>query len=233
MSRLPSRRPVNTRVASFSNRLDGEIFFSQSPYNLSNVAEFYDDFPFRSNTPTAPHGMLQWDLTGTISTIGATSLVGRPGILLFGTTSVASLFLRAFATNQFPAMYILSIQQQGSVSANWKARVGIAGIGGSDPAEGIYFKNDGANWLTITKKSPTPEQHDTGIPQSNNWMQLKIVALSLSRIEFFINDTLVSIHTTSVPESFVEMSVVIMSGDGAIRTIGIDYFQARMLGLSR
>lgn len=228
------RKPGFSRELSAAiNTLAGQLSLSQSAFNLENCAEFYDDFPYRGAIPVAPHGTLGWDLTGATG-LSATGYLGRPGTLRFSCTSVANLFLGAHAVDQAPAIYWFSVQTHGTISSNWRARVGLAGTTSSEPPNGIYFKNAGANWIAVTRSGSTSTETDSGIGQANAFKQFKILVHSTSLVEFYIDGVLVAIHTTNIPSAtFTEISVVVMSGDGGTRTIEIDYFQARYINLTR
>jgi hypothetical protein len=132
---------------------------------------------------------------------------------------------------------ITSIANFEAANASATRRIGFSiNAPQSDPARGIYFRAIGTgNWYAVTRDASTETATDTGVAQSTNYMQFKIVTNSTgASIGFYIGNILKATHTTNLPTNVFTPSYQIESSHITnAYSISIDYFFLTITGLNR
>ncbi|MCI0706044.1 MAG: hypothetical protein L0Y80_00985 [Ignavibacteriae bacterium] len=230
---------TNRATAPLRIYADGLIYSENSPYDLANTAELYDDFITVPTSTVDTVSIFGWvsfglssfgpgnseDTEGRIGMVGIYNNSSSPGGLRISSAGVDI---------NFPATYWFSAKTNFSTSSNWRGAVGLFEEPDTwEPNNGIYFKNEGGNWIAVTRNDATSTTTDTGVGQSVSYKQFKIVVESSSSVKFYIDGNLEATHTTNIPNGIGYALFSIRSAGGGTRSMDIDYFQMRMTGLNR
>lgn len=229
---------ANRATAPFYIRADGFIYSENSPYDLANTAEFYDDFTSLTTSTTERFGAMDWTPSGLSAVTNLTGTTGRPGQIRISTTSSSGgrIWAGQIISDDPSTLWVSAASA--TDTANMEARIGMID---SDPGVliGIYFSrndndNGGTNWFAITQTVTTATRTDTGISPSSSYKQFRIVVESSTSVKFYIDNSLVATHTTNIPSASARIAVEAASiNNSTTESMDIDYVQMRITGLNR
>lgn len=212
-------------------------------------AQFYHDFfGNASGTPTTEA------MGGSVTGAGAANTqiageAGHPGILqsATGTTAAGRAFFGANTSAillgggvwSYEAVLRVPILSTGAERFGYLNGL-IQTFNNVNQVAGCYFTYDEGgvaagstalgNWQTVTAQATTPTFKDSGIPiTAAQWYRLMFqVNAGGTQVDFYINDALVTSHTTNIPlaagQEIGVASTLIKSIGTTSRTVDWDYF---------
>ncbi|HSX14594.1 MAG TPA: hypothetical protein VLE72_01630 [Candidatus Saccharimonadales bacterium] len=212
-----------------------------TPDYLQDFALVYDDF-FGASTTSGTIGTLGWSSNllnpGTV-TAGNVDLANTPGwySLNTGTVSSAGSSSLHFGSTTLSNQPVFICEMRCSMpmlndstnKATW--RIGLHdGNTGANPNDGFYFEYTGASSTvhSVTVVAGSRTNKDTATPPvANSFSKYKIISDGGGAVYFYINEILVSTHTTSLAafgNNFGPcLSITKTAGTGA-RSLRVDYF---------
>lgn len=227
---------------------DGNHWYVENVRNVyGNGRSIYFDEFVLGNNETGEVGDLNWAfLNGSVNWMSPTStLYGGQYVGLIRRASTTTANQIAYMTlNQAGTEFVadtndyLEIRTRTAVSGaatQFKYRIGLHGgttITSAVPANGIYFESSAAaispsNWIAVTIKDSTGTFTDTGFSDVTGLHSLRFFRREGDgAIEFYINNNLVTTHTTNVPADFTPMNPIanITPTSAAQRSFVLDYF---------
>lgn len=178
---------------------------------------------------------------GTVS--GIASIANRPGIFRLDTTAVSGTIFRLLPQSTasfFPgnlAHEVIWITRLNNNDANTTVRIGsLNSFIENPPTRGIYFeKLDGdTNWFCVARESATETRVDSGIAVNTNFTTF-LYRLTSSGAVFFIDNVATSCGTiaTNLPTNMMSTTLQLINSAAASKTLDVDYFQLKLVGMVR
>lgn len=213
----------------------------------------YDDFwPAASDCGANTYiGKLGWRSTsagsGGDSPVCTTTTAGRPGILMQRTGGTsnndAQLHLSTFRidpSETFTVRYVFKL----TTSTNVTARVGLITSVSSSTTNFLTIEKENAdtNWFASSADNSAERgsRQDLGVAASTDWVAVQIRRVDASTIGYKIASTLSALTsateytlTGSMPTTGLTPFVWIQTHTAALRSIEVDFFDARITGLTR
>lgn len=209
-------------------------------YPYRSMIEIQDDFLTGVNT-NGTLGELGWNLIGGTNA-NRVSEANRPGIFrkdtsaVINTIAAIALYGSPNGFDPAPSHAILWVNRLNTNDVNTTVRIGAANsTSASPPIHGIYLeKLDGdTNWFCVTRDTSVETRVDSTVAVSTNFATFAYSRNS-SGVQFSINNTNVcSVMTATIPTTFLNPLTQIVTSAAAAKTIDVDYFQLKLLGLTR
>lgn len=207
-------------------------------YPYKSTIELQDEF-LSGNATTGTVGSLGWLQTGTSTLL---SEAANPGLIRKDTSAVAATVSAiVLSGNQVNINYQTTrteiwLARLNTNDANTTMRIGeSSGCTVSPIVSGLYFEKLDAdtNWFAVTRNAGVQTRTDTTIAvnTSFNTFTISIIGAGTSVI-FNINGTLVT-NTTNIFPGLTSPCAQIVNSAAAAKTFDVDYFQIRLIGLTR
>jgi len=199
-------------------------------YNFRRRVVYQDDFIGGSQT-AGFIGAIGFNGTGTLTVRSGEA--ERPGIFRIDTGAVSGTAARlillqtSFAFSAIEDHSLLWVARPNNIDGNTSLRFGCGNSGvGNPPGDGFYFeKLDGdTTWFTVTRASSVETRVNTNIPITISFADF-LYRRTATKVEFYINGTLVNTHTTTLTTVPVTPLAFVINSAAAAKTADIDYFE--------
>lgn len=207
-------------------------------YDYRRMAMWQEDFLTGANS-NAVVGWLGFS-SGAGTIVGQPSETNRPGIFRLGSTAAAGTIGRmtfnGAAIIIFPSNFeLIWIVRLNDIDTDTTTRVGLSGSPATNPpTDGQYFEKltGDTNWFCVSFESGVATRTDSGVQITSAFITCRIKRVNGTRVEFYLNDTLVRTATvSSIPIAGPFMHIV--NAVAVAKTIDVDYFQLIMENLER
>lgn len=178
-------------------------------------------------------GELGWNTNGgSIAQGGGTT--NEPGFYTLATGgssgTTATIYTQGSASVFVPGTFDLVWRVRlNTVDTNTAAHIGMQdSVTTVAPTNGHYFQKLDAdtNWFAVSRAAGAQvgTRTDTGIAIDTAFITFRIVRTASTRVDFYINGTLVASHSTNIHAANTNTVVGIVNSAAANKTISIGYF---------
>lgn len=181
---------------------------------------------------TGEVGELGWLIgAGTVS--ASNNATGHVGVVTLASSAVQNTVGRISQSSQPVNMVELQemegIVMPNSGTATMSARFGALASSSTagEGSNGAYFSfapGTSANWRCITKDGSGTTATTTTVAYATSTWYVLTIKFTPTKVEFYINDTLVATHTTNILATAVFTAFAIETNEAVDKTIDIDRF---------
>lgn len=221
---------------------DREFIGQYHPLGIS-LTKVYIENDFFTPQLTLPDGSFLKEFRVTASS-GNVAVRGESGLAGFGSGALGFVHTGGGAGGD--SALIESVQykpdlinarlviraKNPNTDGNLDRVMGFVGTSGTlTPAEGVYFRADGAgNWFGVTRTGGVEEANDTGQALDDTWRRFEIRQTATDVVQFLIDGVVVATNRTNIP-SDNDLDLVINIFDNAAVPANLVYLQADYLTL--
>ena len=241
----------NSSMAMMRCYYDGKWRFCNDEPSMEWGYSMREDFIATQQSTTGDEfGVYAWTYTGTTGTVDTVPATDakRPGILRLdtqtGTTNIAAMHISQEGGNE-PfiigpgdeiefAMNIATLSTAPGGGQEYDIRAGLCDNSTGDCTDGLYFEYDrdvSTVWRAGAANNSTRTENPTsgtGSTVATGWHRYKIVVISTSSIEYFVDGLSVGTVTSagSIPSARATspMFHIVKETGSSARTFDVDYF---------
>ena len=191
-----------------------------------------DDFLDGALTTTGNIGSIGMGITGTVTVANVAGLTDHPGIFaITANNNVGSVNSGRTILSANVERFTAIVRQTDITTMSMCIGVQSSGTVADETAQGYYFSFNPAtdsHWRTITRDATDIESQNTTVTvTSTNWYLLDIVHdFTTPSIKFYVNNTLVTTHTTRIPTTQALLySFALDSNEAVAKVMDVDYIR--------